>query len=100
EIFATAITEQIFDAELGSIVIGRSNADQSVLIAQVKTITGLEPDQLSQNTEMASRTIRTGIQRDQLEMFSRALEERHGAEINPTAIDGVFEQLNQMGHGY
>ncbi|MEM1161511.1 MAG: SurA N-terminal domain-containing protein [Pseudomonadota bacterium] len=99
-VFAAAITDQIFSADNGGLVIGRSTGGQSVMVAQVTEIVPLAEDDLSQNAEAATQNIANGIAADQIELFARALEARLGAQINPGVVELVFEQLNQVGHGF
>ena len=93
------LTRQIFAGDEGEIVMGRSRGEQSVLIVHVREVVPLADDALAERVASVEQALSSGVGTDTLEFFGRALEDRHGAQVNRGAVDTVFEQLGQSG-GY
>jgi len=92
--------EQIFSAAEGDLVIGRARGNQSVLLITVREVRALEGDALAERVTAAETALASSIAGDQLEFHGRAMEERHGAFVNPEAVEAVFEQLGQARGGF
>ena len=89
---------KIFEAKKDDLLFGRTRGDQSILIVQVRDVTPMEGDALAERVEAVKTAMATSIGADTQELFARALEMRHGATFNQSAIDGVFERLGQTGY--
>ena len=92
------LSEQIFKAAKDDILVGRTAGDQSVLIVLVRDILQLEGDALAQRAEAIRNSLAETVAQDSLELFGRALEDRHGATFSQSAIDSSFERLSQTGY--
>lgn len=92
------LRDRVFKAEPGEILVGRSPGDQSVLIVEVREVVEMSGEALTKSVEEIDKAFASAIGADTLEFFGRALEERHGATFNQTAIDAVFERLGQIGY--
>lgn len=96
---APELIEQIFKVEAADeIVVGRNARNDAVIVAKITNIAPLEGEVLDAQTEAARQVMRNAMSSDQLELFSRAIQDKHGAVVNNDAIDQVFEQLS-IGHG-
>jgi peptidyl-prolyl cis-trans isomerase D len=92
-----ALVEKIFN--IGS-AGGASapNADGSqVIVAQVSSITALEPDAMATNSATIDRSLEESLTKDMAEYFARAVVARHDARIEPGVIDEVFRRLGASG---
>ena len=94
------LVEAIFSAAEGDTVIGRSRDGQAVFLTAVNGVTPLADDVMTEQVTVFADILSDSLSRDQLEYFSRALEARHDATINTTAINEVFDQLDQARGGY
>ncbi|MEM7060349.1 MAG: SurA N-terminal domain-containing protein [Pseudomonadota bacterium] len=91
---APDFVDQIFTVENeGDVVIGRNARNSAVIVAKVNTINALEGEALEQQVAAAQDVLRNAMAGDQLEMFARAIQDKHGSVVNAEAIDQVFEQL-------
>ncbi|MEM9138965.1 MAG: SurA N-terminal domain-containing protein [Pseudomonadota bacterium] len=97
------LVDAVFGTVEGGMVIGRDRTDTGVIIASVQAISPLQGDDLAQQVAAAEQALSTQIAGDQLEFYARAIEARHGAQINEGAVDQVFELLinpYQGGYGH
>ena len=99
-VFSPALVEAVFSAAEGDTVIGRSRDGQAVFLTAVNGVTPLADDVMTEQVTVFADILSDSLSRDQLEYFSRALEARHDATINTTAINEVFDQLDQARGGY
>ena len=98
-VFAPELIETIFAGGEGDMVIGRSRDGAGVFLALVTGVTALGAEDMAAQSNAITDILENNMQRDQLEYFARALEARHEAVVNQSAIDNVFDQLNQA-RGY
>ena len=92
------LRDQVFKAKAGEILVGRSPGGQSVLIVLVREVNELTGEPLTERVAQLEQALGGGVGTDMLEFFGRALEDRHGATFNQSAIDSVFERLGQTGY--
>ncbi|MFK7945384.1 MAG: SurA N-terminal domain-containing protein [Paracoccaceae bacterium] len=97
--FAPELIGAMFSADEGDAVVGRSSDGRSAVIAKITGLEALEGADLDIEAQEVGDIFSNSLARDQLEYFARALEARHGAQVSVSAVDGVFEQLNQIGYG-
>lgn len=94
EDLAPDFVDQIFAVENeGQVVIGRNARNSAVIVAKVTSIAPLEGEALETQVAAAQQVLRDAMSRDQIEMFARAIQDKHGSVVNEEAIDQVFEQL-------
>ena len=98
QMIGTELSERIFKAEQGDIVLGRTAGSRSVLIVLVREIVALEGDALAERTKAIADGFNRSIAQDSLELYGRSLERRHGATFSQSAVDSVFERLGQIGY--
>ena len=99
-VFSPELIEAIFSSAEGDTVIGRSRDDAAVFLTAVTAVTPLAEEVMAEQSTAIADILSDSLSRDHLEYFSRAIEARHGATINTTAINEVFDQLNQARGGY
>jgi peptidyl-prolyl cis-trans isomerase D len=92
-----ALADAAFAAEEGDSVVGRRAGGDAVLLGVLASIESLPEDQLAERTAALDAAIRQSLDGDQLEYFGRALEELHGATVNPDTIASVYDRLGQSG---
>jgi len=96
--FSPDLVEAIFAAEAGDVVVGRNAEDDAVLIVHLRGIVPIDDEALVERAEERDDLMAASMMRDQLEYFVRALEERHGAAVNMSAVNGVLEHIGQSGY--
>src|SRR5699024_2310937 len=92
-----ALARSIFAAEPGDPLIGRARAGDAVLLAELTEVAPLEEDALAEAASAVETALVASLEQDQLEYYGRAVQDLHGAELNPGAIERVTTQLAQSG---
>ncbi|MEM1298683.1 MAG: SurA N-terminal domain-containing protein [Pseudomonadota bacterium] len=98
--FAQELIGEMFNADKDSLVVGRSSDGRSAVIAKITELEALEGADLTVEMQQVGDIFANSTARDQLEYYARALEARHGAELNLGNVDDVFNRLNQTGYGH
>ena len=91
------LVDLAFDAEKDSGISVAAEDGGSVIVAQVTSITPLEPEQMADAAEQIDEILAQSLQADTVEYFARAIEARHPAYLDPTVIDDVFTRLGAVG---
>lgn len=92
-----ALADAAFAAEPGDPLVGRSAAGDAVLLGRVASVEALGPEALADAAAKIDEAITGSLADDQLEYFGRAVQDLYGVEINPGAVDQVYNQLGQSG---
>lgn len=93
------LVETVFEAKEGDVVIGRDRAGDAVLLTLVRSVSPLADTDLETQSTAIADVLRDSIERDQLEYFARAIEDRHRQTIDQASVDYIFEQLGQARGG-
>jgi hypothetical protein len=92
-----ALADAAFAAEPGEPLVGRRAGGDAVLLGVLGSVEPLPEAELAERAAALDRALLDSLDRDQLEYFGRALEELHGASVNPETVASVFERLGQSG---
>ncbi len=76
---------------------GRRAGGDAVLLGVVSGVEPLGGAELATRTAAIDAALLESLQRDQLDYFGRALEDRYGATVNPEMVASVFDRIGQSG---
>ena len=92
-----ALADAALAGQQGDTLIGRRAGGDAVLLGVIGSVEPLPEAELAERTAALETAIRGSLDQDQLDYFGRALEELHGASLNPETIASVFDRLGQSG---
>src|SRR5690625_2178799 len=95
--FSAEFLDAAFSAAPGEGLTGRMSSDDAVLLGEVTDVKPLAEGQLTETKTAIERALMAGMEQDQLEYLSRAIQEREGVSINSRAVEQVYNQLGQSG---
>ncbi len=91
------LADAVFAASQGDPVTGRRAGGDAVLLGVVSAVEPLGGAELATRAAAIDAALLESLQRDQLDYFGRALEDRYGATVNPDIIASVFDRIGQSG---
>lgn len=92
-----ALADAAFAADPGDPLIGRSAGGDAVLLGRLASVEALEPEALADAAAKIDEAITASLADDQMEYFGRAVQDLHGVQVNPGAVEQVYTQLGQSG---
>ncbi len=88
-----ALVEAVFAAEEGTGVAARLPGQAGAIVVEVRAVEGLEPDALGDLSGRVEAAMAAQLAGDQAELFARAVEASFTAEVDPGALQAVFDYL-------
>ena len=94
------LVQRAFEGAESEGVFAASADGERVMVAQIATVTPLEPEQMAQASGELEAALVASLRGDVVEYFARAIETKHPAYVDPEVVDSVFMALGAVNtHG-
>ncbi len=90
------LVERAFETERDGGVFAPLDDGRGVMVAQVVSITPVEPEMLAASSAQLDQVIEQSLRADTVEYFARAIESKHPAYVDPEVVDQVFSLLGAV----